>query len=70
MSRFERIFCFIVNTFFAFGLITTMSYLGKTIGFEQMEELGVSLIFGAAYMHLAWLDSKKRDKEKEKDGTD
>ena len=68
MSIFERIFCFIVYTFFAFGLITTMSYLGKICGFEQMEELGVSLIFGAAYMHLALLDSKKKDKEK--DGTD
>ena len=61
MSTFERTFCFMVYTFFAFGLITTMPYLGKIIGFEQMEELGVALIFA----HMAWLDSKKKDKEKD-----
>lgn len=47
MGIFERVICFIVSTLFAFVLITSMSDLGKCIGFEQMEELGISFVFGA-----------------------
>ena len=70
MGKFEKVVCFILYTFFAFVLITSMEDLGKCIGFEQMEDLGVAIIFGAAYMHLAVLDNDKEDKEEEKDGVD
>lgn len=70
MGKFERIFCFFVYTFFAFILITSMEDLGKCIGFEQMEDLGVAIIFGAVYMQLMIMDEKKKDKEEEKDGVD
>lgn len=65
---FERIFTFVIYTCFAFVLITSMSDLGKCIGFEQMEELGISFVFGAVYLHLMIMDKKKKDKEEEKDG--
>lgn len=70
MGKFERIFCFFVYTFFAFILITSMEDLGKFIGFEQMEDLGVAIIFGAVYMQLMIMDKKKKGKEEEKDGVD
>lgn len=66
MGIFERTFCFIISTFLAFVLITSMEDLGKIIGFEQMEDLGDAIIFGAVYMHLALMDANKKDKE-EKD---
>lgn len=69
MDRFDRIYCFVVYTCFAFVLITSMEDLGKIIGFEQMGILGISIVFGAVYLHLMIMDSKKRDKE-EKDGVD
>ena len=65
---FERIFTFLIYTCFAFILITSMEDLGKIIGFEQMEELGISMVFGAVYLHLMIMDKKKKDKEEEKDG--
>ena len=64
---FERIFTFLIYTCFAFILITSMEDLGKIIGFEQMEELGISMVFGAVYLHLMIMDKKKKDKEEEKD---
>lgn len=67
---FERIFTFLINTCFAFILITSMEDLGKIIGFEQMEELGISMVFGAVYLQLLIMDKKKKDKEEEKDGVD
>ena len=67
---FERIFTFIIYTCFAFILITSMDDLGMIIGFEQMEDLGVAIIFGAVYMQLMIMDKKKKDKEEEKDGVD
>ena len=67
---FDRIFCFVVYSFCAFVLITSMSDLGRIIGFEQMGNLGISVVFGAVYMHLMILDDKKKDKEEEKDGID
>ena len=67
---FERIFTFIIYTCFAFILITSMEDLGKIIGFEQMEELGISMVFGAVYLQLMIMDKKKKDKEEEKDGVD
>ena len=67
---FDRIFCFVVYSFCAFVLITSMSDLGRIIGFEQMGDLGISVVFGAVYMHLMILDDKKKDKEEEKDGID
>ena len=67
---FDRIFCFVVYSFCAFVLITSMSDLGRIIGFEQMEDLGVAMAFGAVYMHLMILNDKKKDKEEEKDGVD
>ena len=69
---FERIFTFINCTFFAFILIISMSNLGKCIGFEQMGELGISIVFGSVYLHFTVMDDKKKDKEdeKEKDGAD
>ena len=67
---FERIFTFLIYTCFAFILITSMEDLGKIIGFEQMEELGISMVFGAVYLHLMIMDKKKKDKEEEKDGVD
>ena len=66
---FDRIFTFLVYTCFAFILITSMEDLGKIIGFEQMGVLGISMVFGAVYLHLMIMDNKKRDKE-EKDGVD
>lgn len=66
---FERIFVFVTYSLFAFILITSMEDLGKIIGFEQMEDLGVAMAFGAVYMHLMIMDKKKKDKE-EKDGVD
>ena len=65
---FERIFTFLIYTCFAFILITSMEDLGKIIGFEQMEELGISMVFGAVYLQLMIMDKKKNDKEEEKDG--
>ena len=65
---FDRIFCFVVYSFCAFALITSMSDLGRIIGFEQMGNLGISVVFGAVYMHLMILNDKKKDKEEEKDG--
>lgn len=70
MDIFDRTFCFIMSASFAFFFIMSMGDLGSIIGFEHMEELGVAMIFGAVYMHLALLDAKKKDKEEEKDGTD
>lgn len=63
MGTFERVICFIVSTLCAFAGITAMSNLGKSIGFESMEELGIAFIFGAVNMHLAMLDMEKKDKE-------
>ena len=65
---FERIFTFLIYTYFAFILITSMEDLGKIIGFEQMEDLGIAIIFGAVYLQLLIMDKKKKDKEEEKDG--
>ena len=48
----------------------SMDNLGKIIGFEQMEELGISMVFGAVYLQLMIMDKKKKDKEEEKDGVD
>lgn len=70
MAVFERIFCFIASTFFAFVFISSMDELGKAIGFEQMRDLGVAIVFGALYMRLAVMDAEKKDKEEEKDGAD
>ena len=67
---FERIFTFLINTCFAFILITSMEDLGKIISFEQMKELGISMVFGAVYLQLLIMDKKKKDKEEEKDGVD
>lgn len=64
---FERIFTFLIYTYFAFILITSMEDLGKIIGFEQMEDLGIAIIFGAVYLQLLIMDKKKKDKEEEKD---
>lgn len=63
---FDRIFTFVIYTFFAFVLITSMENLGKIIGFEQMGDLGISIIFGAVYLNLLIMDNKKKNKE-EKD---
>ena len=60
---FERIFTFVVYTCFAFILITSMDDLGMIIGFEQMGILGISMIFGAVYLHLMIVNDKKKDKE-------
>ena len=57
---FERIFTFVIYTCFAFILITSMEDLGKIIGFEQMEDLGVAMAFGAVYMQLMIMDKKKK----------
>ena len=67
---FEKIFVFVIYSLFAFVVITSMDDLGKCIGFEQMEELGISFVFGAVYLHLMIMDKKKKDKEEEKDGVD
>jgi hypothetical protein len=67
---FERIFVFVNYSLFAFILITSMSNLGKLIGFEEMGELGISIVFGSVYMHLMIMDKKKKDKEEEKDEVD
>ena len=66
---FDRIFCFVLYTCSAFMLITSMDELGKLNGFEQMGNLGISMAFGAVYLHLMIMDKKKKDKE-EKDGVD
>lgn len=63
-----RVFCFVVYSFCAFVLITSMSDLGRIIGFEQMGDLGIAMVFGAVYMHLMILNDEKKDKEEEKDG--
>lgn len=67
---FERIFTFVSYSLFAFILITSMEDLGKIIGFEEMEDLGIAIIFGAVYLQLLIMDKKKKDKEEEKDGVD
>jgi hypothetical protein len=59
-----------MSTCFAFMMISSMEDLGRLVGFEQMGELGVAIIFGSVYMHLTALDVKKKDKEEEKDGVD
>lgn len=66
---FDRIFTFVVHTCYAFMLITAMDDLGMIIGFEQMGILGISMVFGAVYLHLMIMNDKKNDKE-EKDGVD
>ena len=68
MGIFERIFIFLIYSLSAFICITSMGNLGEIIGFEQMEDLGIAVIFGALYMHLAVMNEKKKDKEEEKDG--
>ena len=60
---FDRIFTFVAYTCAAFMLITSMDDLGKVIGFEQMGILGISMVFGAVYLHLMIMNSKKKDKE-------
>lgn len=60
---FERIFTFVTYTCFAFILITSMEDLGKIIGFEQMGDLGIAMVFGAVYLNLMITDKKKKDKE-------
>ena len=69
---FDRIFTFVVYTCFAFILITSMEDIGKIIGFDQMGILGISIVFGAVYLHLMIMNDKKKDKEedKEKDEVD
>lgn len=67
---FDRIFTFLTYTCFAFILITSMEDLGKIIGLEQMDELGISMVFGTVYLQLLIMDKKKKDKEEEKDGVD
>ena len=69
---FDRIFCFVIYTCFAFILITSMEDIGKIIGFDQMGILGISIVFGAVYLQLMIMDKKKKDKEedKEKDEVD
>lgn len=69
MINFEKIFVFVTYSLYAFIIITLMSNLGKCIGFEQMEDLGISLVFGAVYIHLMIMDEKKKDKD-EKDEVD
>lgn len=69
MYIFDKIFCFVTYSFFAFVFITSMENLGKIIGFEQMGNLGIGLIFGSVYLHLVIMDNKKKDKE-EKDTID
>ena len=72
MNIFDRIFCFVNYSFFAFVFITSMDDLGHVIGFEKMGDLGTGFVFGAVYLHLMIMDKKKKDKEedKEKDGVD
>ena len=48
-------------------MITSMEDLGKIIGFEQMEDLGIAMVFGAVYLNLMIMNDKKKDKEEEKD---
>ncbi len=67
---FERIFTFLVYTFFAFVFITSGGDLGKLIGFEQMKDLSVAIIFGAVYLNLMIMNDKKKDKEEEKEDAD
>ena len=67
---FERIFTFVNYSLFTFILIMSMDNLGKIIGFEQMEDLGIAIIFGAVYLQLMIMDKNKKDKEEEKDGVD
>lgn len=67
---FERIFTFVNYSLFTFILIMSMDNLGKIIGLEQMEDLGIAIIFGAVYLQLMIMDKKKKDKEEEKDGVD
>ena len=67
---FERIFTFVNYSLFTFILIMSMDNLGKIIGLEQMDELGISMVFGAVYLQLLIMDKKKKDKEEEKDGVD
>ena len=67
---FEKIFVFVIYSLFAFVVITSMDDLGKLIGFEQMEELGISFVFGAVYLQLMIMNDKKKDKEEKKDGVD
>lgn len=72
MDIFDRIFCFVIYSFCAFVLITSMEDLGHIIGFEQMGDLGIGFVFGSVYLHLMIMDNKKKDNEedKEKDGVD
>ena len=67
MDIFDRIFCFVIYSCCAFILITSMEDLGMIIGFEQMGDLGISMAFGAVYLHLMIMDNKKKDKEEEKE---
>ena len=69
MGIFDKIFCFVEFSFGAFAFITSMEHLGKIIGFEQMGDLGIGLVFGSVYLHLMIMDNKKKDKE-EKDTID
>jgi hypothetical protein len=42
-----------------------MEDLGMIIGFEQMGDLGISMVFGAVYLNLMIMSDKKKDKEEE-----
>ena len=66
MNIFDRIFCFATYSFCAFVFITSMENLGKIIGFEQMGDLGIGLIFASVYLHLMIMDNKKKDKEEKR----
>lgn len=66
---FERIFTFLVYSSLAFVMITSMKDLGKVIGFEDMGDLAISIVFGAVYLNLMIMDNKKKDREEE-DGAD
>lgn len=63
MDKFDRIFCFVKYSCFVFIFITSMENLGKIIGFDQMVDLGIGLVFGSVYLHLMIMDNKKKDKE-------
>lgn len=67
---FDRVFTFLMSTCFAFMLISSMEDLGRLVGFEQMGELGVAIIFGSVYLNLMIMNDKKKDKEEEKEDAD
>lgn len=59
----EKLFNFLIFTFFAFVVIDSATRLGEIIGFPDMTYVGISTLLGAAMMRIIELENKNKDKD-------